>query len=282
MTWDYAYTVRPLAIHEPSIDSPRKPSNRAYLTWHARSTRRRTKERQSAFVSISGSARRGLLLRAAITSVVTVLVLLLAWRLLGGHNVRWQGINPSVGSVAARRARRRLLPDRAGLAIRRAAAEASGQRARAARRHRRVVGRGTCCSPDPRPTSPSSPWRGPDSRSASPADPGARSSPGSSTSSASRWSPWSRRSSPSTVEPPAVILAAAAAFVVGSRRPALADHPRTADAGDPARGADPEAGRAGGAGRRPSSTSSTAAAAGPTWSAARSSAGSPPPCSTRR
>jgi len=51
-------------------------------------------------VSISGSARRGLLLRAAITSVVTVLVLLLAWRLLGGHNVRWQGINPSVGSVA--------------------------------------------------------------------------------------------------------------------------------------------------------------------------------------
>jgi Lysylphosphatidylglycerol synthase TM region len=64
------------------------------------STPGRTKERQSAFVSISGSARRGLLLRAAITSVVTVLVLLLAWRLLGGHNVRWQGINPSVGSVA--------------------------------------------------------------------------------------------------------------------------------------------------------------------------------------
>jgi hypothetical protein len=51
-------------------------------------------------VSISGSARRGLLLRAAITSVVTVLVLLLAWRLLGGHSVRWQGINPSVGSIA--------------------------------------------------------------------------------------------------------------------------------------------------------------------------------------
>jgi Lysylphosphatidylglycerol synthase TM region len=68
--------------------------------WHARSTGRRTKERQSAFVSISGSARRGLLLRAAITSVVTVLVLLLAWRLLGGHNVRWQGINPSFGSIA--------------------------------------------------------------------------------------------------------------------------------------------------------------------------------------
>jgi hypothetical protein len=64
------------------------------------STRTRTKERQSAFVSISGSARRGLLLRAAITSVVTVLVLLLAWRLLGGHSVRWQGINPSVGSIA--------------------------------------------------------------------------------------------------------------------------------------------------------------------------------------
>ena len=64
------------------------------------STRRRTKERQSAFVSISGSARRGRLLRAAITSVVTVLVLLLAWRLLGGHNVRWQGISPSAGSIA--------------------------------------------------------------------------------------------------------------------------------------------------------------------------------------
>jgi Lysylphosphatidylglycerol synthase TM region len=68
--------------------------------WPSGSTRRRTKERQSAFVSISGSARRGLLLRAAITSVVTVLVLLLAWRLLGGHNVRWQGINPSVGAIA--------------------------------------------------------------------------------------------------------------------------------------------------------------------------------------
>jgi Lysylphosphatidylglycerol synthase TM region len=70
------------------------------LEWHSGSTRRRTKERQSAFVSISGSARRGLLLRAAITSVVTVLVLLLAWRLLGGHNLRWQGISPSVGSIA--------------------------------------------------------------------------------------------------------------------------------------------------------------------------------------
>jgi hypothetical protein len=51
-------------------------------------------------VSISGSARRGRLLRAAITSVVTVIVLLLAWRLLGGHNLRWQGINPSAGSIA--------------------------------------------------------------------------------------------------------------------------------------------------------------------------------------
>src|SRR5580700_6394821 len=64
------------------------------------STPARTKERQSAFVSISGSARRGRLLRAAITSVVTVLVLLLVWRLVGGHNLRWQGIDPSVGSIA--------------------------------------------------------------------------------------------------------------------------------------------------------------------------------------
>jgi len=64
------------------------------------STPGRTKERQSAFVSISGSARRGRLLRAAITSVVTVLVLLLVWRLVGGHNLRWQGIDPSVGSIA--------------------------------------------------------------------------------------------------------------------------------------------------------------------------------------
>ena len=64
------------------------------------STRWRTKERQSAFVSISGSARRGRLLRAAITSVVTVLVLLLVWRLFGGNHLRWQGINPSVGSIA--------------------------------------------------------------------------------------------------------------------------------------------------------------------------------------
>ena len=51
-------------------------------------------------MSISGSARRGRLLRAAITSVVTVLVLLLVWRLVGGHNLRWQGIDPSVGSIA--------------------------------------------------------------------------------------------------------------------------------------------------------------------------------------
>jgi hypothetical protein len=50
-------------------------------------------------VSISGSARRGRLLRAAITSVVTVLVLLLVWRLIGGHNLKWQGITPSVGSI---------------------------------------------------------------------------------------------------------------------------------------------------------------------------------------
>src|ERR1700731_4324213 len=64
------------------------------------STRWRTKERQSAFVSISGSARRGRLLRAAITSVVTVLGLLLVWRLFGGNPLRWQGINPSVGSIA--------------------------------------------------------------------------------------------------------------------------------------------------------------------------------------
>src|ERR1700722_12668836 len=64
------------------------------------STRWRTKERQSAFVSISGSARRGRLLRAAITSVVTVLVLLLVWRLFGGNHLRWQGINPNAGSIA--------------------------------------------------------------------------------------------------------------------------------------------------------------------------------------
>jgi len=51
-------------------------------------------------VSISGSARRGRLLRAAITSVVTVIVLLLVWRLFGGNHLRWQGITPSVGSVA--------------------------------------------------------------------------------------------------------------------------------------------------------------------------------------
>src|SRR5579863_10035855 len=44
------------------------------------STGRRTKERQSASVSISGSARRSRLLRAAITSIVTVVVLLLVWR----------------------------------------------------------------------------------------------------------------------------------------------------------------------------------------------------------
>ena len=62
------------------------------ITWS------RTKERQCSFVSISGSARRGLLIRAAITSVVTVLVLVLVWRLLG-HGVAWHGIDLSVGSV---------------------------------------------------------------------------------------------------------------------------------------------------------------------------------------
>src|SRR6202049_3003404 len=86
----------------PSAHWPHTPESREMSVPDTRdgSTLERTKERQSAFESNSGSARRGLLLRAAITSVVTVLVLLLAWRLLGGHNVRWQGINPSVGSIA--------------------------------------------------------------------------------------------------------------------------------------------------------------------------------------
>lgn len=51
-------------------------------------------------MSISGSARRGRLLRAAITSVVTVLVLLLVWHLFGGNHLHWEGITPSVGSIA--------------------------------------------------------------------------------------------------------------------------------------------------------------------------------------
>jgi hypothetical protein len=51
-------------------------------------------------VSISGSARRGRLLRAAITSVVTVLVLLLVWHLFGGKQLHWQGIKLSPESVA--------------------------------------------------------------------------------------------------------------------------------------------------------------------------------------
>jgi hypothetical protein len=49
-------------------------------------------------VSISGSARRGRLIRAAITSVVTVLVLVLVWRLLG-HGVSWHSVDLSVGWV---------------------------------------------------------------------------------------------------------------------------------------------------------------------------------------
>lgn len=49
-------------------------------------------------MSISGSARRGLLLRAGITSVVTVAVLLLAWRLLG-KNVSWEGVHLSFTAV---------------------------------------------------------------------------------------------------------------------------------------------------------------------------------------
>jgi Lysylphosphatidylglycerol synthase TM region len=51
-------------------------------------------------VSISGSSRRALLLRAAVTSVVTVVVLLLVWRLFGGNHLSWQGINPNAGSIA--------------------------------------------------------------------------------------------------------------------------------------------------------------------------------------
>jgi hypothetical protein len=50
-------------------------------------------------VSISGSARRGRLIRAAITSIVTVLVLVLVWRLLG-HGLTWHGVDLSVASVA--------------------------------------------------------------------------------------------------------------------------------------------------------------------------------------
>ncbi len=49
-------------------------------------------------MSVSGPARRGLLIRAAITSVVTVLVLVLVWRLLG-HGVTWHSVDLSVGSV---------------------------------------------------------------------------------------------------------------------------------------------------------------------------------------
>jgi Lysylphosphatidylglycerol synthase TM region len=49
-------------------------------------------------VLLSGSTRRGRLIRAGITSVVTVLVLVLAWRLLG-KKVVWQGVNLSVTSI---------------------------------------------------------------------------------------------------------------------------------------------------------------------------------------
>src|ERR1019366_4880776 len=93
MTWDYAYTIPRLATSRHQW--PHEIRTMSVAESDGRSTPRRTKERQSACVSISGSARRGRLLRAAITSVVTVLVLLLAC-----HNVRWQGISPSVGSIA--------------------------------------------------------------------------------------------------------------------------------------------------------------------------------------
>lgn len=49
-------------------------------------------------MSISGHARRRLLIRAAITTVVTVLVLVLVWRLLG-HGLSFHGVNLSVASV---------------------------------------------------------------------------------------------------------------------------------------------------------------------------------------
>src|SRR5580704_8138291 len=78
MTWDYAYPVRPLATR--MCECP--PESREMSV------------PDTAGVSTPGADKR------ATTSVVTIVVLLLAWRLLGGHNVRWQGINPSVGSVA--------------------------------------------------------------------------------------------------------------------------------------------------------------------------------------
>jgi len=96
MDWDYAFTIRPPATRCP--DCPHVGSAMSVAQSRQRSTRQRTKERQSTLVSISGFARRGLLIRAAITSVVTILVLVLVWRLLG-HGVTWAGIHPSVGSI---------------------------------------------------------------------------------------------------------------------------------------------------------------------------------------
>jgi hypothetical protein len=85
-------------LHEEAFVVPRSFRDRVVLVHCSDSTRSRSKEGQSSFVSISGFARRGRLIRAAITSVVTVLVLLLVWRLLG-HGVKWAGIHPSVGLI---------------------------------------------------------------------------------------------------------------------------------------------------------------------------------------
>ena len=81
--------------HEAVLLACRSFRDRVDIVVCSDSTRRRPKERQSSFVSISGFARRGRLIRAAITSVITVLVLVLVWRLLG-HGVKWAGIHPSV------------------------------------------------------------------------------------------------------------------------------------------------------------------------------------------
>ena len=229
----------------------------------------------------SGSARRGRLLRAAITSVVTVLVLLLVWRLVGGHNLRWQGIDPSIGSIALAalgaacflvgRAWRfaALLQKREGSARELLGATAASWGA-------------DCCSPGRRQTSRSSPWRAHDSPSASPADQAARSSPGS-----WMWSAFQlgrgggvllHRDGRATCGRPR----RGGCFVVGLGVLRVADHPGAADARRAPRGAHPEelaplASRA----EAGSSTSSTVALGGRTSSAARSSAGSPPLCSTQ-
>ena len=135
---DYAYTIRPLAIRHPH-EMP-ECGCMSVPDWPSGSTRRRTKERQSAFrvdlrfCSPWAPAPGGDHQRRHRPGAPA--------RLAPARRPQRPvaGDQPFGRRDRARGPRRRLLPGRSSMAIRRPPAQAAGQLARAARRHRRVVG----------------------------------------------------------------------------------------------------------------------------------------------